>query len=150
PPSLHPVADSLPDLVRRIFLKKMEPRDRHLGLRWQPARKVEISAVGDEQTGLGLQEQLGYIARRQPVCVASRDRSHIGGIALDGDLSGPRQSWPSPLTGLGERPSVLRHLLGGKLTQDGPWQNLLDEEVILQDHRLPSLGTQRLQSWTHI
>jgi hypothetical protein len=26
-----------PDLVRRIFLEEMDPRDRHLGLRWQLA-----------------------------------------------------------------------------------------------------------------
>src|SRR5262249_18280949 len=79
-----------------------------------------------------------------------RDRTYVGRIALDGDLPGPRQRRPPPLAGLGERPSVLRHLLGVKRAQDGPWQDLLDEKVILQDHRLAGLGTQRLQSWTHI
>src|SRR5262249_706803 len=29
-------------------------------------------------------------------------------------------------------------------------QDLLDEEVVLQDHPLAGLGTQCLQSWTHI
>src|SRR5258708_38277208 len=33
----HPAGDGPPDLVRRIFLDKMDPRDRHLGLRWPPA-----------------------------------------------------------------------------------------------------------------
>src|SRR4029453_7424285 len=65
----YPAGDGPSDLVRRIFLEEMEPRDRHLGLRWQPAGEVEIRAAGDEQTGLGLHEQLGYTARRQPVPV---------------------------------------------------------------------------------
>jgi hypothetical protein len=30
----HPVGDGPPDLVRRIFLEEMDPRDRHLGLPW--------------------------------------------------------------------------------------------------------------------
>src|SRR5262252_3415857 len=59
----HPPGDGLPDLVRRIFLEEMEPRDRHLGLRWQTAGKVEIRTAGHEQTRLGLDEQLGHIAR---------------------------------------------------------------------------------------
>src|SRR5215470_7182361 len=96
----------------------METRDRHLGLRWQPAGEVEVSATGDEQTGLGLYKQLGYIARRQPVRVGGSYRSHVGRIALDGDLPGPSQCGPSSLAGFGERPSILRHLLCGKLAQD--------------------------------
>src|SRR5262245_65939768 len=67
---LHPPGDGLPDLVRRIFLQEMEPRDRHLGLRWQTAREFEIRAAGEEQTGLGLHKQLGHIARCQPVRMA--------------------------------------------------------------------------------
>src|SRR5262249_367227 len=53
---LHPGGDGPPDLVRRIFLEKMESRDRHLGLPLQPAREIEIRAAGDEETGLGLHE----------------------------------------------------------------------------------------------
>jgi hypothetical protein len=92
----HPAGDGPPDLVGRIFLEEMNPRDRHLGLRWQPAGEVEIRAAADEQTGLCLYEQLGCTARRQPVRVGGRDRSHVGGLALDGDLPGPRQRRPSP------------------------------------------------------
>ena len=44
---------------------------------------------------------------------------HIGGLALDGYLQGPRQRRPSPLARLGERPLILRHLVVGELTQDG-------------------------------
>src|SRR5215510_12772684 len=137
PPSAqrpHPSGDGPPDLVRRIFLEEMDPRDRHLGLRWQPAGEVEIRAAGDEQTGLGLHEQLGYTARRQPARVGGRDRSHVGGLAFDGDLPGPRQRRPPPLAVLGERPSILRHLLSRERAQDGIRQNLLDEVVVLQDH----------------
>src|SRR5215472_11859617 len=67
-----PASDSAPDLVRRIFLEEMEPRDRHLGLLRQPAGKVEIRAAGEEQTGISLHEQLGYLARLQPICVGRR------------------------------------------------------------------------------
>src|SRR5262249_11453929 len=65
-------------------------------------------------------------------------------------LPDPRQCRPSPLAGLSERPSVLRHLLDGEGAQDGLWQDLLDEEVVSQDHLLAGLGTQRLQERTHI
>src|ERR1700754_4699615 len=122
----HPAGDGPADLVRRIFLDEMEPRDRHLGLRREAARQVENRAVGENPTWLGLQEQLGNIALRQPVRVGFHDRSHVGGLALNGNLPGPRQRRPPSLAGLGERPSVLRHFLGGKSAQDGPWQDLLD------------------------
>src|SRR5881409_945715 len=72
------------------------------------------------------------------------------GSAFTNSLGTPRQRRPSPLAGLGERPSVLRHLLDGEGAQDGLRQDLVDEEVVLQDHRFAGLGTQRLQGWTHI
>src|SRR5262249_13861333 len=130
----HPPGDGLPDLVWRIFLDEMEPRDRHFGLRWQTAGEGEIRAAGDEQTRLGLHEQLGHVVRCQPVCVACCDRSHVGGLAFYGDLPRPRQRRPSPLAGLGERPSVFRHLLCRESSQNGLGQDLLNEEVISQDH----------------
>src|SRR5262249_23451035 len=108
PPSAqrpHPAGDGPPDLVRRIFLNEMDPRHRLLGQRWPPADKVDQPIIGEDRTWLNLQEQLGHIARPQPVRVFSRDRSHIGGLALDGYLPGPRQRRPSPLARLGERPS---------------------------------------------
>src|SRR5215831_21164116 len=100
----------------------MESRDRNLSLSWQPSGEVEIRAARDEQPGFGLHEQLGYIACRQPIRVGGHDRTDVGRIAVDGDLPGPRQRRPSPLSWLCERPSVLRHLLSGKRAQDGPWQ----------------------------
>src|SRR5215469_1805036 len=62
----HPAGDGPPDLVRRIFLYEMDPRDHHLGLRWPRAGGVEIRAAGEERTGFGLQEKLGHFTRRQP------------------------------------------------------------------------------------
>src|SRR6516162_3030300 len=111
---LHPAGDGPPDLIWRIFLDEMDPRDRHLGLRWPGAGGIEICAAGEERTGLGLHEQLWHIARRQPVRVGGRNRSHVGWLAFDGDLTGPRQCRTSALAGLGEWPSVLRHLLDGE------------------------------------
>src|SRR5499427_6693352 len=127
----------------------MDPRDRLLGERWPPPDEIDQPITREDRTWLSLQEQLGYIAPTQPVRVFSRDRMDIGGLAVDGDLPGPRQRWPSPLARLGERPSILRHLLVGELTQDGVRQDLFDEIVVLQDHRLAGLRTQRLQGWTH-
>src|SRR5262249_19519157 len=104
PPSAqrpHPADDGPPDLVRRIFLEKMEPRDRHLGLRWQPAGEVEIRAAGDEQTGLGLHEQLGYTARPQPIRVSGRDPSHVRRLPPRWGFPGPsrRRPWPGSANG---------------------------------------------------
>ena len=60
----QPSDDGPPDLVRRIFLNEMYPRDRHLGLRWPRADGVEIRAAAEERTRLGLYKQLGHITRR--------------------------------------------------------------------------------------
>src|SRR5262249_28046560 len=107
----HPVGDRPPDLVRRIFLNEMDPRNRLLGQRWPPADEVDQRIIGEDRTWLSLQEQLGHTARPQPARVFSRDRMHIGGLALGGDLSGPRQRRPSPLRRLGERAAMPRPLL---------------------------------------
>src|SRR5215471_17683439 len=74
---------------------------------------------------------------------------HIGGLTPDGYFPGPRQRRPPALARLGEWPPVLRHLLARELTQDGVRQDLFNEIVVLQDHRLASLRTERLQGWTH-
>src|SRR5438034_4354876 len=127
----HPAGDGPPDLVGRIFLDEMDPRHRLLGQRWPPADEVDQRIIGEDRTWLSLQEQLGYIARPQPVRVFSRDRMHIGGLARDGDLPGPRQRRPSPLARLGERSSILRHLLVGEFTQDDArWRTWRWERVI--------------------
>src|SRR6516225_2337312 len=61
----------------------MDPRHRLLGQRWPPADEVDQPIVGKDRTWLRLQEQLGHIARAQPIRVFSRDRIHIGGLALE-------------------------------------------------------------------
>src|SRR5262249_9522883 len=43
-----------------------------------------------------------------------------------------------------------RHLLDGEGAQDGLRQDLLDEEVVSQDHGFAGLGAQRLQDWAHL
>jgi hypothetical protein len=63
----HPAGDGPPDLVRRIFLNEMDPRHRLLGQCWPPADEVEQRIIGEDRTWLSLQEQLGHIARPQPV-----------------------------------------------------------------------------------
>src|SRR5262245_6644519 len=60
---LHPPGDGSADLVRRIFLHIMTPRDGHLGQRWQVPDKCEILVIGEDRTRLGPEEQLGHTAR---------------------------------------------------------------------------------------
>src|SRR5262247_2511805 len=91
----HPAGDGSPDLVRRIFLNEMDPRHRLLGQRWPLADEVDQRIIGEDRTWLSLQEQLGHITPPQPARVFSRYRMHIGGLALDGYLPGPRQCRPS-------------------------------------------------------
>src|SRR5580698_3476558 len=122
----------------------MYPRHRLLGQRRPPTNEVDKRIVGEDRTWLDLQEQLWHIALAQPICVFSCDRVHIGGFALDGYLPWPRQRRSSPLARLGERPSIRCHLLVGELTQDGLRKNLFNEIVVLQDHYLAGLRTQRL------
>src|SRR5260370_15746310 len=85
----HPAGDGPPDLVRRIFLEEMDPRDRHLGLRWPPADEVEIRAAGEARTRLALHEQLGHTAPRQPVHVRGHHRRPVRPLPLAGDLPRP-------------------------------------------------------------
>src|SRR5215831_12006397 len=74
---LHPAGDGPSDLVRRIFLHIVAPRDLHLGQRRQPADEGEILFVGEDCTGLGPEEQLGHTARRQPSRGRGHDLDHI-------------------------------------------------------------------------
>jgi hypothetical protein len=84
-PKEMPLADQQPG--RRSFCGTPEQSavsvDIDFTRRLRLQGEVEIRTAGDEQTGLGLHEQLGYTARRQPVRVGGRDRSHVGGLALD-------------------------------------------------------------------
>src|SRR6516225_4985534 len=54
----HPAGDGLPDLVRRIFLDVVAPRDLHLGQRRKPADEGQIRIVGEDRTGLCPKKQL--------------------------------------------------------------------------------------------
>src|SRR5262245_57268599 len=112
----HPTGDGPPDLVRGIFLNEMDPRHRLLGQRWPAADEIDQRIIGEDRAWLSLQEQLGHIARPEPGRVFTRDRSHVGGLALNGYLPGPRQCRPAPLARLCKRSSILRHLLVGELT----------------------------------
>src|SRR3989442_15935912 len=112
-PVPHPAGNGPPGLVRRIFLNEMDPRHRLLGQRWPPADEVDQRIIGEDRTWLSLQEQLGHIARPQPARVFSRDRMHIGGAALAGELPGPRDRTASPPTPPGAPTVLLRPLLVG-------------------------------------
>src|SRR5262249_59654081 len=93
--------------VGRVFLNETVPPHRLLGQRWPPADEVDQRIIGEDRTWLSLQEQLGHTARPQPVRVFSRDLMHIGGLAPDGYLPGPRQRPPAPPPPPRRRPSHL-------------------------------------------
>src|SRR5215467_3598766 len=92
----YPAGDGPSDLVRRIFLNEMDARHRLLGQRWPPTDEVDQLITGEDRTWLSLQKQLGHIALAQPVRIGSCNRRHVRGLALDGNLAGPRQRRPSP------------------------------------------------------
>src|SRR5215470_10323315 len=116
----------------------MDSRYRLLSQRRPPTDEVDQPIIGEDRTWLSLQEQLGHIALPQPVRIGGCDRRHVRGLALNRNLSGLRQRWPSLFARLGERPLILRHFLVGELTQNGVRQDLLDKEVVSQDHLLSS------------
>src|SRR5262245_65306292 len=63
----HPADDGPPELVRRVFLDVVAPRDLGLGQRWQSADEGEILPVGEDRTRLGPDEYLGHTASSEPV-----------------------------------------------------------------------------------
>src|SRR5689334_10997481 len=103
----------------------MDSCDRYLGLRWKFADEIDIHTISKDPTRFGLDKQFGNIAGRQPVFIGSHNRHHVGGLALDGYLSGPGQRRPAAFTGLRERSSVFCHLFSRETAQDGLWQDLL-------------------------
>src|SRR5262245_61776739 len=111
---LHPVRNGVTDLVWRIFLDKMDTFDGHFDLCRPLADGIEIRAATKQRTWLSFQEQLRHITCRQPVCIGANDRGRVCGIALNGNLTRPTQSWSSSFTRFGERSSVFSHLLSGE------------------------------------
>src|SRR5215469_16237624 len=119
PKALHPAGDGPPDLMRRIFLDVMAPRNGYLSQRWKTADEGQILLASEDRAGLGLKKQLLHMTRFEPVRRGSHYCSHIGRLAIDGDFPWPCQRRPPSLARLAERPPVPVHLLGREGTQYG-------------------------------
>jgi hypothetical protein len=95
---------------------------------------------GEERPGSAFRNSLGTllslaiprIQSRSHVRRRVRPRWVAAGATLVSAVAPPR---------LGERTSILRHLLVGELTQNGTRQDLFNEKGVLQGHRLAGLRT---------
>ena len=93
-------------------------------------RIVELEA---EVAALRAQVQELLVQNQQLQARLAKD-SHNSSKPPSSDPLGrkrPRQRRPSPLAGLGERPSVLRHLRGGEGAQDARRQHPLDTLLLV-------------------
>src|SRR5215211_3622451 len=115
----------------------MPSRYRHLRLVRPTPAEVEQWAATEAGARLGLDEQFGYVAPRQPVGVGTHDLGDVRRLALQRELSWPGERRTAPLARLAERTPVLFQFDGGKRAENATWQDHLDEEVLVDDQLLP-------------
>src|SRR5262249_59758032 len=83
--------------------------------KWRPATFTSVSAgnlrmkarsssLARIAPGAALKNSLGTPLVDSQSAEAATILTHIGGLAIDGDLPGPRQRRPPPLAGLAHRP----------------------------------------------
>src|SRR5258708_6563412 len=142
---LHPVSDGLSDLIRRVLLQEVKPAHGDLCLR-RPAPAGLPLGPGQNEPRLTVHEQLGNGTVREPLGVGAHDLDHVGGFPIERDLTRPGECGTAPLARLGKWAAVVRHLPLGQATQDGAGQDLLNEEVLLEDHRFSGLRAQGLEN----
>ena len=128
--------DGLPDLVRRILLDEVDARHRDLGLVRPAAAEVARGADAGSAPGSAFTKSFGSGLVAEPRAVVVDDRDHVGGLALDRDLARPGERRPAALARLEEGPAVDGHLRVGQPAQDRARQHPLDEDVLLEHHRL--------------
>src|SRR5260370_34282601 len=103
--TLHPVDDSLSDLIRRVLLKEVQPAHGYLCLR-RPAPAELSQSPSQGESRLAVHEQLGYSAIGEPLDVGTHDLGHIGGLSLHRNLARPGERWAACFTRRGERSAV--------------------------------------------
>src|SRR5260370_19829017 len=86
--TLHPVDDSLSDLIRRVLLKEVQPAHGYLCLR-RPAPAELSQSPSQGESRLAVHEQLGNSAIGEPLGVGTHDLGHIGGLSLHRNLARP-------------------------------------------------------------
>src|SRR6516165_12580544 len=146
---LHPSGYGLSDLVRRIFLDEVNPLDRQLGQVWPGAHCGYQLCVGQNRARLDLEPEFWESARRQPVGIGLDCLMDVCGISVDRNLPGPCQGRPAIFTRRRVRAPIFRHLLVCQRPDDRLGKNLLDEEVVFQNHLLAGVTADRLQYRAH-
>src|SRR5258706_15620359 len=140
----HPVSDCLSDLIRRVLLKEVNPAHGYLCMR-RPA-PAELPLGPDQNAPrLTVHEKLGNGTVREPLGVGAHYLDHVGGFPIQRYLARPGECGTAPLARLGKWAAVVRHLPLGQATQDLQGQDLLNEEVVLEDHRFSGLRAQGLE-----
>src|SRR3989449_1250089 len=95
---LDELRDRGADLVGAVLLDEVRPVDRGLGeVGPRPDERADPAAL-DDHPRRRVDEQLRHIAVAQPIAIAVDVRHDIGGVAVDGDISRPRQRRPPRLT----------------------------------------------------
>src|SRR5713101_7307483 len=145
--TLHPVDDSLSDLIRRVLLKEVQPAHGYLCLR-RPAPAELSQSPSQGESRLAVHEQLGNSAIGEPLGVGTHDLGHIGGISLKRNLARPGESGSASFTRNGKGEAIFFHLFIGQATKYGVGNNDLHKEILLQDHLFSGLRTQCLEYTT--
>src|SRR5262245_18927802 len=91
--------DGLTDLCRRVLLDKVATSHGDLLLVTPRAAELALSAYQDDAR-IRVDKELGQARVGQPAAVALNDLGHVGGLAVDGDLSRPREGGSAGLTRL--------------------------------------------------
>src|SRR5262245_9076922 len=103
------LGDGPPDLGRRVLLDEVAPAHRDLPL--VGPRPAELPLRADEDAArLGVHEELGHRARREPPRVGVGDGDDVGRLALDRDLARPGERGAARLARLAVAPAVHGHL----------------------------------------
>src|SRR5262249_5859246 len=98
----------------------------------------------------GIDKKLRDTTLGQPPTAISGHLDYCRRLALDGNLTRPRQRWATILTCVDEGSAIRGHLLVAQLAQYGSWQDALNEEILVQHHRLAFLATKSLEDGSRI
>src|SRR5882672_9279384 len=111
----------------------------------RPAAAEIARSAPHDRSGIAQDEELGEIASSEPFAVPLDDRGHVRRLALDRDLTRPRER-RQPRLALEKRHAVGDHLLLAELADDVPREDGFHEEVVFENHLLASVGSQRLEN----
>src|SRR5262249_12461706 len=107
--------------------QEVDARDGHFGL---------IRPRATEGAARLRQNGPGFAAVAQPGRVTAHDLGYIIRLSIDRELASPGEDRPAILTWLGEGAPISRHLLIAQLPHHVASQELLEERILREHHRL--------------